>query len=59
MLWIDLPLIVRSNIHRDFPSVYDGARGFHFIEKTVESSRSNGKLLDAHWRALERQRQAL
>ena len=29
----------------DFPDVYDGARGVHFIEKTVESSRSEKKWL--------------
>jgi predicted dehydrogenase len=35
----------------DFPTVHDGARGVHFIEKTVESSRSERKWLDARWRA--------
>lgn len=35
----------------DFPTVYDGARGVHFIEKAVESSRSERKWLDARWRA--------
>ncbi len=34
----------------DFPTVYDGARGVHFIEKTVESSRSSEKWTDARWR---------
>lgn len=34
----------------DFPTVHDGARGVHFIEKTVESSRSERKWLDARWR---------
>jgi predicted dehydrogenase len=34
-----------------FPTVYDGARGVHFIEKTVESSRSADKWLDARWQA--------
>src|ERR687897_768018 len=38
----------------DFPTVFEGARGVHFIEKTVESSRSNQKWLDARWRARER-----
>jgi predicted dehydrogenase len=33
----------------DFPTVYEGARGVHFIEKTVESSRSDDKWLDARW----------
>jgi predicted dehydrogenase len=41
----------------DFPTVYEGARGVHFIEKTVESSRSNEKWSDARWRARGRQRQ--
>lgn len=31
----------------DFPTVYDGARGVHFIEKTVESSRSERKWTNA------------
>ena len=43
----------------DFPTVYEGARGVHFIEKTVESSRSDKKWLDARWRALGRQHQTL
>jgi predicted dehydrogenase len=43
----------------DFPTVYEGARGVHFIEKTVESSRSNEKWSDARWRARGRQRQPL
>lgn len=43
----------------DFPTVYDGARGVHFIEKAVESSRSDEKWLDARWRAPGRQRQTL
>ena len=43
----------------DFPTVYEGARGVHFIEKTVESSRINEKWLDARWRAPGRQHQTL
>jgi predicted dehydrogenase len=43
----------------DFPTVYDGARGVYFIEKTVESSQSDKKWLDARWRALGRQHQTL
>jgi predicted dehydrogenase len=31
----------------DFPTVFDGARGVHFIEKTVASSASDQKWLDA------------
>jgi hypothetical protein len=30
--------------------VYDGARGIHFIEKTVESSRSSKKWTAARWK---------
>jgi predicted dehydrogenase len=33
----------------DFPTVYDGARGVHFIEKTVESAQSETKWTDARW----------
>lgn len=33
----------------DYPDVYDGARGVHFIEKTVESARSDRKWTDARW----------
>src|SRR5215203_2543984 len=41
----------------DFPTVFEGARGVHFIEKTVESSRSNQKWLDARWQDPEKQRE--
>ena len=34
----------------DFPTVYDGARGVFFIEKTVESSQSDQKWTEAKWR---------
>jgi predicted dehydrogenase len=33
----------------DYPTVYDGARGVHFIEKTVESANSDHKWTDASW----------
>lgn len=36
----------------DFPTVIDGARGVHFIEKTVESSRSDRKWTDARFAGL-------
>lgn len=36
----------------DFPTAYDGARGVHFIEKTVESGRSDKKWLEVHSDAL-------
>lgn len=38
-----------GGLPRCFPTVYDGARGVHFIEKTVESSQSDRKWLDARW----------
>lgn len=34
----------------DFPTLQDGARGVHFIEKTVESAASDRKWTDARWR---------
>ena len=34
-----------TELERDFPDVYDGARGVRFIEKVVESSRSEVKWL--------------
>ena len=40
-----------------FPSVYEGARGVHFIEKTVESARSERKWTDARWQALAQSRE--
>ncbi|MFM9996606.1 MAG: Gfo/Idh/MocA family oxidoreductase [Phycisphaerales bacterium] len=33
----------------DYPDVIDGARGVHFIEKTVESAKSEKKWTDARW----------
>jgi predicted dehydrogenase len=51
--------IETDGFHWDFPTVYEGARGVHFIEKTVESSQSDKKWLDARWRALGRQHQTL
>jgi predicted dehydrogenase len=42
-------------LRRDFPDVYDGARGVHFIEKTVKSSRSDEKWTHVAWRAPGRQ----
>lgn len=38
----------------DFPTVYDGARGVHFVERTVESAKSKEKWLDARWRFPDR-----
>jgi predicted dehydrogenase len=52
-----LEQVETDGLHWDFPTVYDGAQGVHFIEKTVESSRSDEKWLDARWRAPEWQRQ--
>ncbi|MEZ4630611.1 MAG: Gfo/Idh/MocA family oxidoreductase [Deinococcales bacterium] len=34
----------------EFPTVYDGARGVHFIEKTVESAKSSKKWTEAAWK---------
>jgi predicted dehydrogenase len=48
-----------GGLPRDFPTVYDGARGVRFIEKTVESSQSDTKWLDARWRASGRLRETL
>lgn len=39
-----------NEFERDFPNVYDGARGVHFIERTVESSKSETKWTDARWK---------
>lgn len=33
----------------DFPTVLDGARSVHFIEKTVQSAASTEKWTEAHW----------
>ncbi len=38
----------------DYPNVYDGARGVHFIERTVASSKSERKWTDARWSAPSR-----
>jgi predicted dehydrogenase len=40
-----------DGLRQDFPNVYDGARGVHFIEKAVESGRSGEKWTHAAWRA--------
>jgi predicted dehydrogenase len=44
-----------DGLRQDFPNVYDGARGVRFIEKTVESGRSDQKWTHAAWRAPGRQ----
>ncbi|HEX2109572.1 MAG TPA: Gfo/Idh/MocA family oxidoreductase, partial [Rubrobacteraceae bacterium] len=54
-----LEQIESEGLPPDFPTVYDGARGVHCIEKTVESSQSDTKWLDARWRAPGRLRQTL
>ncbi len=38
-----------SALERDFPTVYDGARGVYFIERVVESARSDQKWLSFDW----------
>jgi hypothetical protein len=40
-----------DKLPRDFLTVYDGARGVHFVEKALESSRSDEKWFDARWHA--------
>ena len=37
-------------LERDFPTVYDGARGVAFIETVVESSRSDRKWVPFEWK---------
>ena len=39
-----------DEFERDFPTVYEGARGVHFIEKTVKSAQSEEKWTDARYR---------
>ena len=39
-----------KKLHGDFPTIYDGARGVHFIEKTVESANSSKKWTKAKWK---------
>ena len=38
-----------TELELDFPTVYDGARGIFFIEKVVESSKSDRKWMPARW----------
>jgi predicted dehydrogenase len=38
-----------TELELDFPTVYDGARGVHFIERVVESNRSERKWTPARW----------
>jgi predicted dehydrogenase len=38
-----------TELERDYPTVYDGARGVRFIEKVVESSNSDQKWLPFDW----------
>jgi predicted dehydrogenase len=39
-----------GKLEGDFPTVLDGARGVHFIEKTVESAGSSKKWTSARWK---------
>ena len=48
-----------DGLEDDFPTVYDGARGVHFIEKAVESARSDKKWLASRWQAPGKRRQAV
>lgn len=38
-----------SELELDFPTVYDGAKGVHFVEKVVESGKSSQKWVSARW----------
>ncbi len=38
-----------TELELDFPTVYDGARGVYFIEKVVESSKSDAKWTPFDW----------
>ena len=38
-----------DDLELDFPTVHDGARGVFFVEKVVESSRSDKKWTSARW----------
>jgi predicted dehydrogenase len=38
-----------TDLELDFPTVYDGARGVYFIEKVVESAKSDVKWLPFKW----------
>lgn len=40
---------IRGRGDADYPTVYDGARGVHFIERTVASASSEQKWTDARW----------
>ncbi len=48
-----------NGLEDDFPTVYDGARGVHFIEKTVESARSDKKWLYSRWQIPGKRRSAV
>ena len=39
-----------KKLEGDYPTVYDGARGVHFIEKTVQSAKSSKKWTKADWK---------
>ena len=39
-----------GELEADFPTVYDGARGVYFIEKTVESAQSDKKWTEARFK---------
>ena len=38
-----------DELELDFPTVYEGARGVFFVEKVVESGRSDKKWTPARW----------
>jgi len=49
-IYLNAAKAMRGDKTADFPSVYDGARGVHFIEKTVESAASERKWTAAAWK---------
>ena len=42
--------IERTELELDFPTVYDGARGVFFVERVVESGKSDRKWTTARWK---------
>lgn len=48
----------RDGSRWDFPTVYEGARGVYFIERVVESSRSDRKWTRASWQGAAEQHES-
>ncbi len=49
----------RDDLPADFPTVHDGARGVHFVEKTVQSAQGDRKWLEVGDAIPEEQRPAI